>query len=261
MRVRAYARLALAGFRRYSTYRGATFAGIAANVMFGLLRTAVLTAAIAPAGHGGGYDTTATTTYVWLGQGLMAFVVLWGDSTLSDRIRTGNIVVDLYRPWHLQAALFAQDVGRACHAALARLVPPVAVGALFFPFRWPEPGFLALFAVSAALGLVVSFNIRFMINCTAFWLLDNRGLLSVYGVVIPLLSGLAVPLAFLPEWGRDLLWSTPFPAILQAPVDVFLGVGSPWLLLSHQVVSAIGTSALGHLVLRSAVHRVVVQGG
>lgn len=258
--MRAYAHLALAGFRRYSTYRQAMFGGLAANVVFGLLRTAVLVATVAAAPVAG-YDVAAAVTYVWLGQGLLSFVVLWGETQLSERIRTGDVVVDLSRPWHLLAALLAEDVGRAAYSVVIRLVPPVAIGALLFPFRWPEPATWPVFAVSAVLALVVSFGLRFMLNCTTFWLLDSRGVVNMYAVVSGLLCGLIVPLAFMPEWARDVLWATPFPYLLQAPIDVFLERGPLWTVVAWQGFWAVVVLAAGNLVLSRAVRKVVVQGG
>jgi len=238
-------------------------AGTATNVVFGLLRMAVLLAALDSAAGGriGGYDVAATVTYVWLGQGLLAFVVLWGDSALSDRIRTGDVVVDLYRPWDLQVAGLAEDLGRAGYCALTRLAPPVVVGALFFPFRWPPVERWPLFAVSAVLGVLVSFGMRFLVSTSTFWLLDNRGVGSLYGVGTGILCGLTVPLDFFPEWARFALWFTPFPAIMQGPIDVFLEHGSLWLTLAHQVLWAVVLFLLGKLVLARAVRKVVVQGG
>ncbi|NUT50869.1 MAG: ABC transporter permease [Saccharothrix sp.] len=235
-------------------------AGMATNVAFGLLRMAVLVAAVGQ-GPIGGYDVAATATYVWLGQGLMAVVVLWGDKHLADRVRSGDVVVDLYRPWHLQMALFAEDVGRAGFAVLVRLAPPVAFGALLFPFRWPGPGTWQLFALSAVLALAVSFGMRFLLNATTFWLLDNRGVQALYTSATWVLCGLAVPLAFFPDWALPIVWSTPFAALLQAPVDVFLERGSPWPYLARQAVWAVVVLGLGHLVLNRAVRKVVVQGG
>ena len=258
--MRAYAQLALAGFRRYSTYRQAMFAGLATNVVFGLLRTAVLLAVVA-AGPVAGYDVPAVVAYVWLGQGLMAFVQLWGDARLADRVRTGDVVIDLYRPWHLQAALFAEDVGRAGFTVLVRFLPPVALGALLFPFRWPAPAVWPWFLVSVLLALVVSFGLRFLLNATTFWLLDNRGVITLHEVTAGALCGLSVPLAFFPDWARTLLWATPFPALLQAPIDVFLVHGPLWTTLAHQLSWAVALSVAGHFVLRRAVRRVVVQGG
>jgi ABC-2 type transport system permease protein len=258
--VRAYAYLARAGFRRYSTYRQAMLAGLTANVVFGFLRTAVLLAAIS-AGPIEGYDTAATVSYVWLGQGLMAMVVLWGDTHLAERVRSGDVVVDLYRPWHLQAAMLAEDIGRAGVSILIRFVPPVLVGALAFPFFWPDAATYPVFALSAFLALVVSFGMRFLLNATTFWLMDYRGVLSVYSTSTWLLCGLAVPLPFFPDWARIALWCTPFPSMLQAPIDVYLGRGPQWTTLAHQVFWAVTVLGLGHLVLKRAVRKVVVQGG
>jgi ABC-2 type transport system permease protein len=256
-------RLAVAGFRRYSTYRQAMLAGTATNVVFGLLRVAVLVAALDSTASGtiAGYDVAAAVTYVWLGQGLLSFVVLWGDTALADRIRTGDVVVDLYRPWDLQVALLAGDLGRAAYCAVTRLVPPVVIGALLFPFRWPTPERWPVFAVSAVLAVLVSFGMRFLVNASTFWLMDNRGVVVLYGVATGILCGLTVPLDFFPEWARLALWFTPLPAILQSPIDVFIGHGSMWLTVGHQVFWAVALFGLGRLVLSRAVRKVVVQGG
>ncbi|MEV0678398.1 ABC-2 family transporter protein [Actinosynnema sp. NPDC050436] len=258
--MRAYALLALAGFRRYSTYRQAMFAGLAANTTFGLLRTAVMVAVVGAAPKAG-YDVPTAVAYVWVGQGLMAFVQLWGDTALAERVRSGDVVVDLHRPWHLQAALFAADVGRAGYSALVRFAPPVVAGALVFPFRWPEPAAWPVFALSALLALTVCFGVRFLLNAGTFWLLDNQGVMSLWSVMSSVLCGLALPLAFFPDWARTVLWATPFPAIVQGPIDVWIGHGPQWTTLAHQVFWAVVLLAAGHWVLGRAVRKVVVQGG
>ncbi|PRY43701.1 ABC transporter permease [Umezawaea tangerina] len=238
-------------------------AGTATNVVFGLLRVAVLLAALGSTASGriAGYDVAATVTYVWLGQGLLAFVVLWGDSALANRIRSGDVVVDLYRPWDLQTALLAEDLGRAAYCAVTRLVPPVVVGALLFPFRWPAPERWPVFVVSAVLAVLVSFGMRFLVNASTFWLLDNRGVVALHGVGTGILCGLNVPLDFFPEWARFALWFTPMPAIMQSPIDVFIGHGSLWLVVGHQVFWAAALFGVGKVVLARAVRKVVVQGG
>ncbi|WP_246019287.1 ABC transporter permease [Saccharothrix australiensis] len=236
------------------------FAGLAANVMFGLLRTSVLIAAVAAAPVAG-YDVPAVVAYVWLGQGLMAFVQLWGDTRLTERIRTGDVVVDLHRPWHLQTALFAEDLGRAGFSAFLRFAPPLVIGSLIYPFRWPEAAVWPLFLLSSALALVVSFGLRFLLNATTFWLLDSRGVITLYVVAVSVLCGLAVPLDFFPEWFQDLLWATPFPALIQAPIDVYLDRRPQWTVLGYQAFWAVAVYAAGHVVLGRAVRKVAVQGG
>ncbi|MGD9531565.1 ABC transporter permease [Pseudonocardia sp.] len=256
-----FPRLIRAGFLRYSSYRQAALAGLTTNVVFGLLRTAVLVAVLAERGTVAGYDVAAAVTYVWLGQGLLTVVLLWGDVELSRRIRSGDVVVDLGRPWDLQAARLAGDLGRAGFAVLTRLVPPAAFGALVFGFRWPAHlGTYALFALSVLAAVVVSFAVRFLLNLSAFWLLDARGVLAVWGVVGGLLAGLVMPLPWFPEWARTALWWTPFPALFQTPIDVFLEQAS-WPAVIHQVLWMVLLLAAGRVVLERGGRRLVVQGG
>lgn len=237
-------------------------AGATTNIVFGLLRIAILTAALKAAnGTIADYDLAAANSYVWLGQGLLGLVGLWGQFDLANRIRTGDVVVDLYRPWDLHAAQLAEDVGRAGYSLLTRFLPPVVFGAILFPFQWTEPRRWPLFLLSTALALVTSFGMRFLLNLSTFWLLDNRGVIALYGVVSGMLAGLVVPLRFYPDWAVAALWWTPFPAVLQGPIDVFLGHGDAWLTLAHQAFWAVALYAIGHLVLRRAVRKVVIQGG
>ncbi len=257
-----YPQLIRAGFRRYATYRQAALAGLATNVVFGLLRAAVLVAVLAERPVVAGYDVAAAVTYVWLGQGLLTVVLLWGDTELYRRIRTGDVVVDLGRPWDLQAAMLATDLGRAGFAVLARLVPPVAVGALLFPFRWPTSmSTWAFFAVSAVLAVVVSFGVRFLLNVSAFWLLDARGVIAMWGVCGGVLSGLVVPLAWFPEWARTALAFTPMPSLFQTPIDVFSERGNALGALATQAGWAVALLAAGRVALRRGAARLVVQGG
>lgn len=257
-----YPQLVRAGFRRYATYRQAALAGLTTNIVFGLLRAAVLVAVLAERPVVAGYDVAAAVTYVWLGQGLLTVVMLWGDTELYRRIRSGDVVVDLGRPWDLQAALLATDLGRAGFAALARLLPPVLFGALLFPFRWPEQASTwALFAGSALLGVVVSFGVRFLLNASAFWLLDARGVIAMWGVIGGVLSGLVVPLAWFPEWARTALAFTPMPSLFQTPIDVFLERGNALGALAAQTGWAVALLAAGRVALRRGSRRLVVQGG
>ncbi|NEE53622.1 ABC transporter permease, partial [Streptomyces sp. SID8455] len=73
--------------------------------------------------------------YVWIGQGLLAACAMMGggfEDELMERIRTGDIAVDLYRPVDLQLWWLAGDLGRAAFQLLGRGVVPMLAGALAF---------------------------------------------------------------------------------------------------------------------------------
>lgn len=259
--------LAGAGYRRYSTYRQATVAGAFTNTVFGFLRCYVMLAVLAAAGGtAGGYRGPQLVTYVWIGQGLLAVVQMWGWTDLADRIRTGDVQSDLLRPVHPVASYLATDLGRAGHAALTRFVVPTVVGALCFRMYAPHaPLSYPAFLTSVLIAVVASFGLRYLVNLTAFWLLDIRGVLTLWLLGTGVLSGLYFPLAFLPGWAQAVLWlGTPFPATFQAPIDILVEHGSVAhrsLLLVDQLCWASLLIGACLLVQRRAERRLVVQGG
>lgn len=258
-----YLLLVRAGFRRHSTYLTASLAGLFTNTVFGLLRVAVLLAVLEQGGRVAGYDPGSVSAFVWLGQGLLSVVLVWGNGELAERVRSGDIAIDLARPWNLQLALLAMDLGRAGHAVLFRFLPQIAFGALLFPFRWPQQPWLTvpLFVASVVLATVVSAQLRLLLDLAAFWLLDVRGVRTVYNGVGNVLSGLTVPLAFFPDAVLVAIYATPFPTMLQTPIDVFTERDGGWWLLAGQGFWAVVLLGVGRLVLAHATRKLVVQGG
>jgi ABC-2 type transport system permease protein len=266
--VRTIRALAGAGFRRYSTYRQATVASTFTNSIFGFLRCYVLLATLAGTGVGvaGGYDPPRIATYCWASQGLIGVVLLWGWNDLADRIRSGDVMSDLLRPVHPVTGYLAADLGRAGYAALTRFAVPILIGAIFFDLYVPQRALTyPLFVLSVGLGLVVSFGVRYLANAAAYWLLDVRGVNMVWAFATSVLAGLAFPLHFLPSWLVWTVWvATPFPSILQAPLDVLVEWGSPAQLMAvvaGQAAWAAVMLALCRLVQRRAERKMVIQGG
>lgn len=266
--VRTVSALVGAGFRRYSTYRQATAASIFTNSVFGFLRCYVLLAAVTATGIGlaGGYDAEQIATYCWASQGLIGMVMLWGWTELGDRIRSGEIVADLLRPLHPVTAYLAGDLGRAAHASLTRFAVPLVVGAAFFDLYVPR--WLAtypLFVLSALLAVLVSFGGRYLVNAVAYWLLDVRGVNLFWLFATNALAGLAFPLHFLHSWMVWTIWvATPFPSILQAPLDVLVERGSTATRAAEvagQMAWAVVLLALSVYVQRRAERKLVIQGG
>jgi ABC-2 type transport system permease protein len=260
--------LVKAGFRRYATYRQATVASVFTNSIFGFLRCYVLLAAVAaaPAGVAAGYTSAQLATYCWASQGLIGVVMLWGWTELSDRIRTGDVVSDLLRPTHPVSAYLAVDLGRAGIAALTRFAAPIVLGAIFFHLYAPQNlATYPLFAVSVLFAVIVSFGCRYLVNAASYWLLDARGVTTVWMFASNVLAGLIFPLHFLPAWLTWTLWiATPFPSLLQAPLDVLVERGDlaeRVTIVAGQLAWAVALLALAALVQHRAERKLVIQGG
>jgi ABC-2 type transport system permease protein len=265
--MRTFGALIGAGFRRYSTYRQATIAGIFTNTIFGFLICYALLAVVH--GRGGpvaGYQGSQLVTLAWVNQGLLATVGLWGDTELADRIRSGDVVADLIRPLHPVLNYLGTDLGRAGFALLTRFAVPMLAGAFAFTLYRPHRlGTYPLFAVSVLLAVLLSFACRYLVQCCAYWILDVRGPVVAWTLLGGVFGGLYFPIRFLPGWLVGVLWiGTPFPSLLQGPTDIVVErVGVPvqggiLLLQAGWVTLALGACVL---VQRAAERKLVVQGG
>lgn len=257
--------LARRGYRRYAAYPGATWAGVFTNTFFGLLIAYTLLAVFEQRATVGDYDARDAATYAWLAQGMLMTVYIWGWFDVALRVRSGDIATDLQRPLDLQAYWLAQDLGRAAYHALFRGVPPFIFGALVFDVVLPgNPLVWVAFLVSLTLAVVTSFAFRFLFNLAAFWLLDYRGAGVLAMVASTFFSGQVVPIAFFPEWLGLIAWALPFAAMVQAPIEVWLGhaEGAELAgLLGLQLFWATSLLLLGRAVLAAGLRKLVIQGG
>jgi len=259
--------LARRGYRRYAAYPGATYAGLFTNVFFGFLIAYILLAVYDERTDIGGYDVRDAIAYVWISQGLLTVVGIFGASwwELARRVQTGDVASDLQRPVDVQRAERAQDLGRAGYQVVWRAVPQFFLGVLFFELTIPtDPGRWLLFAVSVVLAVLVSFGIRFLVNLAAFWLLDYRGPVLLAIAINLVLSGAIIPLAFFPGVLDTIVHLTPFASMLMAPIDIYVDEplgGSSAVVLALQLAWAVALYAVGRLVLAAGTRKLVVQGG
>jgi viologen exporter family transport system permease protein len=262
--VRLYWELARRGYRRYAAYPAATWAGVFTNTIFGFMQAYILLALFRHRDHVGGYDASDVVTYVWLTQGMLAAVQVFGWTDLALRIRSGDIATDMARPVHPFFAGLAFDLGRALYHALYRGVPPFVVGAFVFDVRIPAVVVWPAFVASVVLAVCVSFAFRFLYNSVAFWLLDYRGSVMLGVTATLFFSGFVIPVAFFPAPLRAVANATPFPAMLQRTVDIFVGKAAGLDILVSLAVQIGWAAALfgtAYVAFAAGTRRLVIQGG
>ena len=244
----------------------ATAAGVFTNTVFGFIRASIMFAAIASAGGElNGYTIAQAATYVWLGQALLAPIEAFGTREVSQRVHQGDVAIDLLRPTSFLGLYYAQKLGRSGFLLLGRGIPPLVVGALVTGLALPEsPLSYLLGAFSLLLAITVAFLADMMVNLAAFWLLETRGLTIVYNAVMNLLSGFLIPILWFPDWLLTIARATPFPSMIQTPIDTLSGRVPPLEalpLVATQAGWLIVLALMAHLMLRAGVRSVEVQGG
>ena len=201
--VRVYVEVARRAFRRFATYRGATVAALFTNTVFGILLTSVVAAVVRSRGGApiDGLDRDGLVTQIWLGQGLIGVVnIFFRTPDLTERIRTGDVVVDLLPPDRPPGVVGVRSTSAGPPTRSSSGSSP--------PSPWgcccSTPGLPALVDVPAVvvamvLALAVSFGLRFLASASGFWVLDARGVERVLLTVWLFGSGMTIPLPLLPD--------------------------------------------------------------
>ena len=134
-----------------------------------------------------------------------------------------------------------------------------------FGLRWPSSiGAWLAFWISLVLAVLVSFGWRFLLNLSAFWTTDARGLGGLAVAMTMFLGGFVIPVRFFPDWLQTIVLTLPFAGFIQTPTDLFVERVQGW-----DAVGLIGLQAMWALVLLLAAQRltliatrrVVIQGG
>ncbi|MBE1593243.1 ABC transporter permease [Nonomuraea angiospora] len=258
-----YARLVRYGFRKHATYVWGAIAGAFTNSVFGILRAYILIALWQARPGLAGYDVADAVTFCFVTQAFIGPMQLFGGGLgLPERIRSGDIALDLVRPASLQLWTLAEDLGRAAYLFLVRGVPPMLVGAVVFGITVPAgPGQWSAFLAGFAVAVVVSFGWRYLVALSTCWLLDDRGVAVVSMLLTTFFSGMMVPLHLFPGWFGDLVMAMPWAAMVQLPTDLYLGRAPILETLAFQALWAailLGLGALGTMAIR---RKVVIQGG
>jgi ABC-2 type transport system permease protein len=263
--LRLYLAVARRAFQRATTYRSAYIAGILTNAFFGALLSFVYRAVYGDRDTVAGLSLNDAISYVWTTQSLIAIGAAWITSLeISQAIRTGDVITDLMRPWSFFLYWLSRSVGERLFNLFVRGSLTYLIGVLYFGARLPAPADLLAFGPAILLAIVVSFAISFCVNLTAFWLIDNSGVVLLVNVIIQFFSGFLMPIVFFPPALQTIARALPFQAMTGLPTQIFLGqlppnqVG-PTLLL--QLGWAVALIALSLLLQQAALRKVVVQGG
>ncbi len=254
-------------FRRMLAYRAATFAGLVTNLFFGLLRAYVFLALFAGSGGGrvAGYSLAEALTYAGLAQAMIGPIRMWGAYEIMDTIRSGQIAMDLCKPFDFAGFWLARDLGRAAWELLARALPLLLFYGLVFDLVWPDSaGRWLAFTLALILAILVSFHWLLLVNLAAFWMTDATGLARIAFLGILLFTGLVMPLTFFPDWLAGPARWLPFAAYVNTPAEVFLGHARGtglWLALGHQLIWLAILAGLGRWVFHRGLRRLSLQGG
>lgn len=253
--------------KRGLVFRSATFVTVLNNIIFGLVRAAVLIGLYTQVGDSikNGFSINQVIAYTAVSQALIGPLNFWGNWEFAQSIQSGQIATDLSKPASLYLTSMARTLGRAAYELLFSSIPVLLSFAALFSIKGPTSwqGWV-VFLVSVLLAILISFHWSFLLNCICFWTQDIAGFGDVAYYAVLLLSGLLVPIAFFPDWLQALSSWSPFPWMLNYPAELFTGRAdnvAAWPVLLRQATWVLVLSIGCRWFLALGLRRMVIQGG
>ncbi len=251
-------------FKRNLAYRSDVWLRVAGNVL-GILVQVAIWRAILGQGSVEGIDVRDMVTYSILTT-LVGGVLMTGlYQDADDRLRTGDIAVDLIKPLRYPLYLFAHQLGRSAFQLLFTVAPTLVVAWLLFGFTPPaSAGYGLAFLVALAIALGVSYALGYLIALLAFWFLTTMHFRFAMAGFFTAFSGSFLPLWFFPPGWAAVATALPFQYMGFVPAATYLGELPPRELVATLGLGGawtVGLLGFASWLWSASVRRLVVQGG
>jgi ABC-2 type transport system permease protein len=189
----------------------------------------------------------------------------WTQYYMMEKVRTGEISMDLLKPLDFHLHMLARNVGEMLFYSLVLGLPCYLIGVLFLGLRLPPDVWTGLlFLVSFLLGYLVTFSLSFLIGLISIYTLKIENIGWAYNAVVRFFSGQMVPLWLFPTFLAQIAGLLPFQCMFAIPLSIYIGKLSPSELSSALLLQCFWVLALvlsGRLIWSRAQAHLIVQGG
>jgi ABC-2 type transport system permease protein len=251
-------------FRKHLVYRSDVWL----SILFGLVAIVIQAAiwrALLGDGAVDGITVDDMVTYVIITTVISTVSLHRLVNDVDERLRGGDIAIDLVKPMHYPSLQLADQLGRSALQMAFVVVPMVAISVLAFDVEAPAGTMAGVgFAASLAIALLVSFTQGLLLALLAFWFLTTFHFVWANGALVTLFGGATLPLWFFPDALETVARLLPYQFVAFVPASIWLGEtagGEMALTLALGAVWIAIQGAACQVLWSAAVRRLTVQGG
>ena len=184
---------------------------------------------------------------------------------MGYQIRTGTMILNLIKPMEYRTYELFVVIGFVVAPFFMVLLPTFVIVSVITGWAIPLGLNLVLFFPALLFALLVSYYIDFFVGTICLYTESTWGINTAKEVVVLLLSGAVIPLAFFPEGLRRVMEYLPFRAIFDIPLQILMGRTTGW----SQVLSMYGVQLiwivvmyiLGGLFWKKSIKIITINGG
>ena len=212
-----------------------------------------------------GMTFTDTLIYLVLATALFNFMEMYTVWEIGRSIQSGKIVLDLLKPIEYRKYLFWSYSGSFVMQFFLTFLPTFIIVAAVTHGAIPLGINLLFFVLSVVMAVSVNYSIDFLVGTICLYTESIWGINIMKQVIVLLLSGATVPLAFFPEGLRKIVMLLPFQSVYNAPLTLLLD-GSPQTgtvlkTLGTQLFWCVTMTLLSKLFWKLSLRKITVNGG
>lgn len=187
------------------------------------------------------------------------------DQAVQWKINDGTIVNELLKPVSYTGYLLADNLGNVFFRLITNFTPALIL-AVFTIGMLPPNSLMNMifFLVSIVLGFFVLWQISFIVQMSAFWVINVWSVSTIKNVFVNILSGAMLPLWFMPSYIKNFIQFTPFDSIFFTPVKLYLGqiaTNEIAFIFLRQLFWIIILYTIGTIMWNFGKRKLIVQGG
>lgn len=267
MKAKRYLALTRAGIIEEMQFRASFLIMVVGNLLYLIVVYFLWKAIYASAGTDvvSGMTFNDTLIYLVLATALFNFLDLYTVWQIGRDIQTGKIVLDLLKPMEYRKYLFWSYSGSFVTHFFLTFVPTFIVVAVVTHGAIPLGINILYFMISVVMAISINYSIDFFVGTICLYTESIWGINIMKQVIVLLLSGATIPIAFFPEPLKSIVYYLPFQSIYNAPLSLLLdgspSAGSVLTTLGMQLFWCAAMLVISKAFWKASLRQITVNGG
>lgn len=198
----------------------------------------------------------------------MALFTSLGMSVVWDmgrNVQSGKIVLDIIKPMKFESYMFWQSSGNYVMTFVTTFIPTAVIVYFITHGGIPLGINLVYFMFSLIIGWLISFYIDLFTGTICLHTQSIWGVNIMKDVLVLLLSGASVPIAFFPKLFQTIVYYLPFQAVYNTPlkilIDASLTDAERFRYIGIQLFWVLFMAVVTKLFWRASLKKITVNGG
>lgn len=183
---------------------------------------------------------------------------------LAEKVRTGQISIDLIRPINIKWYSFWEQISANLFEILFLGIPVLIIGGVIWDTVKLELMNILCFFIGTILAVLLNFYFQYVVGLLSFWFKDGTYARMFISGLMTIFSGKQIPLWFYPSALYAVCSVLPFRFMVQEPVSILLGEYGKTDILSVfglQIIWILIFWGMERMIWRLIQRQIEIQGG